>query len=313
MRRGWYVMCLLVLSLGCKSESLVKNVGQLECHPQMIEFGEVEVGEPLEGTVEILNRTDRTVRFEELIRSCGCTGASIEPQEIAPGAKAFLKISLEPSINRDSSVVTIVTDSRQREISVPVLWRCVGELEAEPRVISFGDVVVGKLKEKSIELFGDNSLQWDALRVQAFPEEDLSATIVNSRCDVRLRPQESGTTRGTVRITRGESADVLLEIPVVWNSHDPSSSRIGAIANFDKSSLDGKPGRVKVLFLSPESVDQTHWVIVGPNGADMHATFVRRNAKSVWSTFACDAKDAKRTYSLISGSSEALVEFTVED
>lgn len=216
-------MCLLVFALGCKSETIVKNVGQLELQPQMIEFGEVEVGELLEGTVEILNGTDRTVRFEELIRSCGCTDASIEPQEIAPGAKALLKISLEPSATRTSSVIRIVTDSKRREISIPVLWRCVGELSAEPPALSFGDVVVGKLEEKSIDLVGNDELQWDAVRVQAFPEEELSADIVDSRCDVRLLSQEPGTTRGTVRITRGESAEVLLEIPVVWNSHDPGS------------------------------------------------------------------------------------------
>lgn len=217
-------MCLLVLALGCKSKTIVKNVGQLELQPQMIEFGEVEVGELLEGTVEILNGTDSPVRSEELIRSCGCTGASIEPQEIAPGAKALLKISLEPSVTRTSSVIRIVTDSTRREISIPVLLRCNGELAAEPPALSFGDVVVGKLEEESIDLVGDNALHWNALRVQAFPEEELSADIVDSRRNVRFRPQEPGTTRGTVRITSGESADVLLEIPVVWNSHDPGSS-----------------------------------------------------------------------------------------
>lgn len=60
-----------------------------------LEFGTVEQGEVLEGTIEFINRSDRDVTLLEVKASCGCTAVKPDKMTFEPGEKGVIPYSVK--------------------------------------------------------------------------------------------------------------------------------------------------------------------------------------------------------------------------
>jgi len=84
------------------------KVGKLVLEKKMIDFGNVEEGKVVEGTIGFTNKGNGVLEIINVRTSCGCTAAILSSRKLNPGEKGSLKIELDTS-NREGKMTRIVS------------------------------------------------------------------------------------------------------------------------------------------------------------------------------------------------------------
>jgi hypothetical protein len=183
-------------------------------------------------TFTLKNTSQRPIRVAGVEVSCGCTKASVSPEDIEPGKVAALSLKFTPKAAgslRIAGVLRVKQDGVPD--SIPFELKCIGEpagrLVAEPSSVAAPyvkvldaptsrDVVISSFDAK-------HRLDFRKLYVaEATSELDASidqGRISENSATLRIQIPEAkkqGTFRGHVSVESSENSQYHLSIPVTW-------------------------------------------------------------------------------------------------
>lgn len=81
-----------------------EEVYLLEPEQQM---GVVGLNEQISGTFTVVNNTERTVTFDEPMKSCSCASAGLERRELGPGERCALTFAIQTGSRRAPRIETV--------------------------------------------------------------------------------------------------------------------------------------------------------------------------------------------------------------
>ena len=103
-----------------------------------LRFGHVGLNDTIRGSFTVVNDTDQSVSLAEPMKSCSCTAAELDRQELPPGEQCTLKFALHTGIRRVPRVETIAvtyavakSDAKQ-QLLAQVYFEPKGVFEVEP-------------------------------------------------------------------------------------------------------------------------------------------------------------------------------------
>ncbi len=114
----------ILLSAFCLIAAFAVNA-QTEAAPSEIltlketefDFGKIPQGKPVYHVFEIINKSDRPLKLDNVAASCGCTTPEWSREEIAPGATSVIKVgynaAAEGPFTKD---ITITYSTNQNKV-----------------------------------------------------------------------------------------------------------------------------------------------------------------------------------------------------
>lgn len=198
------MVALLGLVIGWGSvnfvQYLVSWAAPVKVQPQKISLGEVVEGEDVSFTVQIVNKTDQTLKLSRFTAStCGCFFEQQKlPQTIPPRTKVSFAIGLQsenlPEHFREHLTFILTTPSGKTFApTVTLTGKVLKEITVNPSFIDFGTVVLGGVTTRTISLqsLTGQSFTIDGLDV---PHEIEVSSPVSSgnemQVQISFRPRE---------------------------------------------------------------------------------------------------------------------------
>lgn len=119
------------------------------------DFGVHPAGEKLKVQFPFTNSGSEPIYIESVRTSCGCTAAVVDKKEYAPGEGSYIDVTFEPKgAKRQTKNVTIATNSLTKPtVTLNVVAEVVQVIDISPRVLQFGELLIGEQKELFMTVF----------------------------------------------------------------------------------------------------------------------------------------------------------------
>lgn len=92
MKKMFLFACSLVAFFFVQAQIQVSPVEVLSLKETEFDFGKIQQSKPVFHSFEITNKSDKPLKLDNVTASCGCTTPEWSRDEIAAGAKAFIKV-----------------------------------------------------------------------------------------------------------------------------------------------------------------------------------------------------------------------------
>jgi hypothetical protein len=86
-----FAFCLMAFA-AAKAQTEAGAVELLAVKETAFDFGKIPQGKPVYHLFEIVNKSDKPLKLDNVAASCGCTTPEWSREEIAPGATAVIKV-----------------------------------------------------------------------------------------------------------------------------------------------------------------------------------------------------------------------------
>jgi hypothetical protein len=194
--------------------------------PETIAFGRILEGQPVTGTIRLLNTGKAPLQIERIQASCGCTATQSEKMRIDPGDSTTIRYSVRTQGFRGviRKSITVYFASQDIEpIHTFIEGTVFTEIEVSPSFIDFQSVPLRAdttYKELiSIRNSSDKPLQIKAVRTTSkfLTITPPSATVLPGQSltlRVSLRPEKEITEDADVWIETGSAIKPRISIPV---------------------------------------------------------------------------------------------------
>jgi len=142
--RGWWVAMGLGVGLASTAASAAPR---LEVAEPVHDFGTVEQGAHVDHSFRIRNVGDQALRLDHVKSTCGCTIGSLPGQDVAPGATAFVTVSLDTArlAGQTTKTVTVYTNDPDVPVQPLALTGTVrSDLVLSPTPLYVGHVRAGE-------------------------------------------------------------------------------------------------------------------------------------------------------------------------
>lgn len=228
MRTIFAMMLLGVFSLTLTAQS---GTPVIKFNKDIHDFGTIEKGSKVVTEFEFVNNGKNTLTIEDVKTSCGCTTATPEKKEYAPGEKGIIPVTFDSSrfSHKITKTITVFSnDPENPKYYLKIMGMVESEIEAKPTLISLYNVKRTDT-EREIEL-SSNKLAKLELKDHSSDLDFLSATterVSDQQVKLKIKVNGSkapkGTTsfRGQVVIkTNGEKVPEIT-IPVHIKFEEP--------------------------------------------------------------------------------------------
>jgi hypothetical protein len=185
------------------------------------DFGEVEAGEEIEHTFVFENTGDDPLSIEEVLTSCGCTGALVTEREVPPGGTGEVRATFHTKgfqgVVRKGLTVEC-NDPENSLVRLTIGGNVVSEVTVEPRYLDWGVIRPGdspRPKKLSIRF-----LKGRGLRLEKIQSESPSVVLTKKSEDENRPVYSVGlaknlpTGRFTGRITIQSNSERVPEVHV---------------------------------------------------------------------------------------------------
>ncbi len=143
------------------------------------DFGEVEAGDEIEHTFVFENTGDDPLSIEEVLTSCGCTGALVTEKEVPPGGTGEVKATFHTRgfqgvVKKGLTVES--NDPENRLVRLTIGGNVVSEVSVEPRYLDWGTLQPGdspRPKKLSIRFLKGRGLRLEKIQSES-PSVDLT-------------------------------------------------------------------------------------------------------------------------------------------
>ena len=97
---------------------------QTEAAPEILslketefDFGKIPQGKPVYHLFEVINKSDKPLKLENVVASCGCTTPEWNHEEIAPGASSIIKVGYNAAAEGHfQKTITITYATNQNKV-----------------------------------------------------------------------------------------------------------------------------------------------------------------------------------------------------
>ncbi|CAE7223664.1 bioF [Symbiodinium necroappetens] len=119
------------------------------------DFGLNPDGTELTVKFPFTNTGNEPIYIESTRTSCGCTAAVVDKKEYAPGEGSYIDVTFKPKgAKRQTKNVTVATNSRLKPtITLAVIAEVVQIMDINPRVVQFGEALIGDEQELFVTVF----------------------------------------------------------------------------------------------------------------------------------------------------------------
>ncbi len=147
----------------------------------------------------ITNTGKGPLEITNVASSCGCTKAEIAPEDktLAPGAKAGIKVKIDPKqihgFESRKTVTIMSNDPQNPRAKVDVLARVDPEFAVEPDSIDFGTVEKGAPVEKTVRFrqLTDERVQLQAVQPMGVSAQDMEVSFQEAPPETWARPDRT--------------------------------------------------------------------------------------------------------------------------
>lgn len=220
--------CTYLLSLSAISQPKLTVVGGTS-----FEFGELHSDEPVKKIVTIRNDGDDTLEVSSVSASCGCTGALLSSDRIAPGDSGQISISFNPdrfSGNVKKYISFETNDPINSHARVNFSATINRILAVEPDYLMFKDVKLGE--PSTMELTVKN-LSKSPITITSIIPSDLAIAIAQKSASIpaesettlsfTLTSPAAGTVRGNIELKTDNTSVPVKSIRYFAFVKDPAS------------------------------------------------------------------------------------------
>ena len=111
-----FAFCLMAFAaVKAQSENTAPEV--LALKETEFDFGKIPQGKPVYHVFEIVNKSDKPLKLDNVAASCGCTTPEWSREEIAPGATAVIKVGYNAAAEGPfDKPVTITYNANQTKV-----------------------------------------------------------------------------------------------------------------------------------------------------------------------------------------------------
>lgn len=144
------VSFVLVTSVSSE-ESEELQIPRLFVAESAFDFGTAVEGDKIEHIYELVNQGDAELTIQKVVAGCGCVIAEMPQTTIAPGDKTALKVVFDTGgfSGEQSKLVRVFSnDPKAPAIPLTIQGRVSREVVAEPSLVSFGDIFVGRERKR---------------------------------------------------------------------------------------------------------------------------------------------------------------------
>jgi uncharacterized protein DUF1573 len=92
MKRIYSLFFALFILVAANAQTEVKANDVLQVKETEYDFGKIPQGKPVYHFFEVVNKTNKAIKLDNVQASCGCTTPEWSKDEIAPGATAKIKV-----------------------------------------------------------------------------------------------------------------------------------------------------------------------------------------------------------------------------
>lgn len=277
-RRLLLLFALLLPPAGCSEElQVIRGDAVLEVDPAEVDFGDVAVG--LQHRVELELRNPGTVPLD--VKTTLDEGLGEEftlesiPDQLPAGGRTTATLSFAPTSPglREGKIIFETDSPDAPTLEVPVKGRGVPPaLVANPTVLDFGRVVVGKTASATVTLTNSADFQLEVVRAQLEASAEFAANLTRQFLDpgqrldlvVTYTPGDLGVDEGRIVvidnspraeslgiIIRGEGVDSDIEVDPVELTFSQLYAGQTQTQSFHIRNIGDRPHEVsEVLFAS---------------------------------------------------------------
>ncbi len=127
----------------------------------IVDLGVILDTEPASGIIRFKNAGDATLKVPQPRTTCGCTAATMEKHEFAPGEWCEVKVTFDPAGKapgrHEQSVTFTTNDPEKQSVAVKVRAFVKPLVSIEPKQVNLGTVAKHTRKETLISLTGSTS------------------------------------------------------------------------------------------------------------------------------------------------------------
>jgi len=204
---------LLVLIIICILPFLLTAKVKIEFEKSIMDFGEVNSGKVVEVVFKFVNKGDEELVIKNINSTCGCTVPSLKKRTYKPGEKGEIPVKFY-STGYYGKVVKIITVITNDSSNPYVRLRLMGEVKIkdfsdpilEVDKLDFGNVILGKIYKKEINLYNKGNLILDIKEVahgaDIIIEFDKKFVKPNefTKIFITYKPQNTGTNLSFIKI-----------------------------------------------------------------------------------------------------------------
>ncbi len=139
-------------------------MSDLEIRPRRIYFGRVDVDSKIEKDLKLIAREPEKVKIESLETSSEYITAELVEEEVDGEKRRSIRITLleEAPIGRINEKLTVKTNiENMEEIIIPLQGRKLGDIQADPERIRFGDFTPDAGYEKTINIISKSGKDFE--------------------------------------------------------------------------------------------------------------------------------------------------------
>lgn len=111
-----FAFCLIAF-VAVKAQTETSSPEVLALKETEFDFGKIPQGKPVYHVFEIVNKSNKPLKLDNVAASCGCTTPEWSREEIAPGATAVIKVGYNAAAEGPfDKPVTITYNSNQTKV-----------------------------------------------------------------------------------------------------------------------------------------------------------------------------------------------------
>lgn len=202
-------------------------------NPQVIELGQVQQGDVLEGKIEFVNKGSEPVEIESIKPSCGCTAVTPEKMVYESGETAIIPFTIKTAnfngLIRKSIKVTF-KNVEPRTYSFFAQATVVTDLSISPKYINFFQVnldadttiteyfEIENTTDHPIEIY---KIHTDSKFLQVSPESVVVPSGKSHLIRLDFRPAESGRHNTQIYLETNLKNESQKSVPVFIYVRDP--------------------------------------------------------------------------------------------
>jgi len=234
---------------------------QLAVSPTSIDFGDVELGQTVNGIITVSNAGNADLRINSIVASGDMQQTHDCPAELAPGASCTITAIFAPAVESPAAGVITIASEDPYHPTAEVQLQGRGVVTQAPDMVLFGgnlvfiDVPLGSSQSQDIIIHnaGNTDLTIGNVSVSGAPEFALTAnqctgtlapytplSPVTCTLTVTFTPADTGTVYGTITIASNDP-----DTPVFTGSL--SGNGIGPFLAAEPESIDFANAKTRIL------------------------------------------------------------------
>jgi hypothetical protein len=183
---------------------------ELECEPNVLELGEIAIGEAAPFSAQVINRTSAPVSVRRVAAACACANTTMEKLALAPEESTVLKgvLSGGDAVGPFSRRVHLELDSGKLVTVLELRGTVVRKVRWTPETIVLRpDVIEDRSTEQEVVVTNDSS---EPIRLAAAQVDDKDVTLELPRMDIP--PGDSAPIKIRVSATSIRKLDVTARV-----------------------------------------------------------------------------------------------------